>query len=177
MSVVDTARSPQRVGGKSGTGSFTHWYRWCQTPSPCPGGVGRREEQSLPPPAHLVPQKSWAGPRAGQSAVGRGPGATGERRQEGAGGLWKPAENPSSGGGEGVKCAGADAGWKRDFTSPMCSLAGSISTHSLFLPLPCRSPARILTRPSLPTITSAVPAFLGKVGVEVEAMGPRPHPA
>lgn len=79
--------------------------------------------------------------------------------------------------GKGVKCAGADTGWKRDFTSPMCSLAGSISTHSLFLPLPCRSPARILTRPSLPTITSAVPAFLGKVGVEVEAVGPRPHPA
>lgn len=59
----------------------------------------------------------------------------GERQQEGAGGLWESAENPSSLPGKGVKCAGADTGWKRDFTSPMCSLAGSISTHSLFLPL------------------------------------------
>lgn len=151
--MVDTGRNPQRVGGKSGTGSL--WHRWCQTLSPCPGGW---EEQSLPPPAHLVPQKSRTGPPGrpkcrGEGARGHGGGRGSRRGLEASGNLLR-TRAPCR--GKGVKCAGADAGWKRDFTSPMCSLAGSISTHSLFLPLPCRSPARILTRPSLPTITSAV---------------------
>lgn len=94
---------------------------------------------------------------------GQGPWGRGGRRGLETSGSLLRTRAPCRGAGEGggVKCAGGDTGWKRDFTSPLCSLAGSISTHSLFLPLPCRSPARVLTRPSLLTITSAVPAFLG----------------
>ena len=138
-------------------------------------GGGRNRVYHLQPT--WCPRSPGLGPGQARVPQGRGQGPQGRGGRKGAGDLWKPAENPSSLPGKGVKCAGGDAGWKRDFTSPMCSLAGSISAHSLILPLPCRSPARILTRPSLPTITSAVPAFLGKVGVEGEAVGPRPHPA
>lgn len=63
------------------------------------------------------------GSKQARGPQGEGVGARNKRMQ----GDWSPlkaCEEPKpfarEGWGEGVKCEGADAGWKRDFTSPMC---------------------------------------------------------
>lgn len=101
MSMAGKVGSPQRVGGESGTSSFTRWCRWYHTMSPSPG---MREEHSLPPPTHLVLQESWlpglgppswvtGRPERGPWGEGQGPRLGGCRK--GAGALGKPAKHLS----------------------------------------------------------------------------------
>lgn len=85
-------------------------------PEPSPGV---REEQSLLLPTTRLALRESQLPGLGPRLATE-PGATRARLQEGSWGTRKPCRAPEPPTQKGVKRERADAGWKRDFTSPMC---------------------------------------------------------